>query len=153
MDEQRKAYLEKLKKEKTIIQRNMNQMKELQSMELRLLNNVQKATLYQQEVKQQYDEIVLAQTTGKSSGSTKMWGRGLGPPTAQGSWMGTDSPYDGPSLMQRRLNYSRPTTQPSYGGRIKDKIESARTRAQALNSRNQIKSLEEQTPSRDFYPE
>lgn len=45
-------------------------MEELQTMEMRLLDSVQKATLYQQEVQQRYDEIVLAKTTSKPNAAS-----------------------------------------------------------------------------------
>ena len=62
---QRKAYLARMHKEKISIQKNLQQMEELQSVEMRLLDSVQKATLFQQEVKERYDEVVLAKTNSK----------------------------------------------------------------------------------------
>ena len=53
-------------------------MEELQTEEMRLLNSVQKATLYQQEVQQKYDEIVLAKTGSRPKLSAQQTQKGQG---------------------------------------------------------------------------
>ena len=112
-----------MQKEKVSIQRNLRQMEELQTVEMRLLDGVQKATLYQQEVQQRYDEVVLAKTGSKPKLSAQhhVWLRAAG--TASGAaWAGGEGPYEGPMLFHPRGRLGaggRPATQSAYGGRIK----------------------------------
>ena len=68
----------------------------------------------------------------------------------------SESPYQtDPGSKKRNIyNSNRPTTtQPGYGSRLKDKIESARSRAHQFNQKNQVKSLEEKTPSKSGFDE